>query len=76
MQHSVTEQVDPTDLETQVYHDKNTDNKVPGPAAYTDVGNFSKVGRYIVSSHRGGTKAKFDVSKRITKFDLAARKSK
>jgi hypothetical protein len=45
------------------------DNKVPGPGIYNDVSNLSNVGKYIVSSHQGGTRAKFDNSKRISKFD-------
>jgi hypothetical protein len=47
----------------------NLDNKVPGPGIYNDVSNLSNVGKYIVSSHHGGTKAKFDNAKRISKFD-------
>ena len=35
--------------------------------------NLSKVGRYIVSSNVGGTQAKFDKNKRVTKFDEAAK---
>lgn len=31
--------------------------------------SLSKVGKYILSNHSGGTKAIFDHSKRITKFD-------
>lgn len=53
----------------------NSDNKVPGPASYLDVSNLSNVGKYIVSAHRGGTKAKFDKSKRVTKFDQVINKS-
>ena len=45
------------------------DNKVPGPGKYNDVHNLSSVGRYIVSSNVGGTKAKFDKTRRVTKFD-------
>ena len=45
------------------------DNKTPGPGMYNDVHNLSKVGRYIVSSNTGGTNAKFDKTKRVTKFD-------
>jgi len=47
------------------------DNKIPGPGVYNDVSKLSKVGKYIVSSHLGGTKAKFDNAKRISKFDEA-----
>ena len=31
------------------------------------------MGKYVVSSHRGGTNAKFDGSKRVTKFDECAK---
>ena len=53
----------------------DVDNKVPGPASYHDISNLSNVGKYIVSSHRGGTKAKFDSEKRKTIFDEASRYS-
>lgn len=33
---------------------------------------MSNAGKYIVSAHKGGTKAKFDSEKRITKFENAA----
>jgi hypothetical protein len=36
------------------------DNFVPGPGNYQDVSSLSKVGKYILSSHSGGTKAIFD----------------
>lgn len=47
----------------------NPDNFIPGPGNYQDVSSLSKVGKYILSNHEGGTKAIFDHSKRITKFD-------
>ena len=47
----------------------NGDNKVPGPGDYDNPTNLSNVGKYLISSHRGGTNAKFDNSKRLTKFD-------
>jgi hypothetical protein len=45
------------------------DSKTPGPGNYKNVTSLSKVGRYVLSNHPGGTKAIFDQSKRITKFD-------
>ena len=52
------------------------DNKVPGVGKYKDISNLSKVGKYIVSVHRGGTNAKFDVERRKTRFDEAATSGK
>ena len=49
-----------------------SDNKVPGPGTYKPTSNLSKIGKYVVSAHKGGTKAKFDVEKRKTKFDEAS----
>lgn len=44
------------------------DNYVPGPGRYEDVSKLSKVGKYVLSNHIGGTKAAFDHSKRVSKF--------
>lgn len=41
----------------------------PGPGVYNDVSSLSNVGKYIVSTSRGGTNAKFGNSKRVTQFD-------
>ena len=41
-------------------HYVDVDNKVPGPATYNEISNLSNAGKYIVSAHKGGTKAKFD----------------
>lgn len=48
----------------------------PGPGSYNDVSNLSNVGKYILSTSRGGTNAKFDHSKRVTKFDEMAKRAK
>ena len=58
-----------------VFEWSNVDNFVPGPGNYQDVSSFSKVGKYILSNHSGGTKAIFDHSKRITKFDQVKKQS-
>jgi hypothetical protein len=47
------------------------DNNVPGPAAYTNPTNLLNIGKYLVSSQKGGTNAKFDKSARVTHFDKA-----
>ena len=47
----------------------NIGNRVPGPTDYSTISNLSGVGKYIISSHRGGTNAKFNKNKRNTKFD-------
>ena len=49
------------------------DNNVPGPAQYENATNLSNVGKYVISNQKGGTYAKFDNSKRKTKFDEAIR---
>jgi len=41
---------------------------MPGPGQYENPTNLSTVGKYVVSSQKGGTNAKFDSSKRITQF--------
>lgn len=33
------------------------ENTTPGPGKYKDVSKLSNVGKYVVSSHIGGTKA-------------------
>jgi hypothetical protein len=33
------------------------------------VSSLSKVGRYVVSNHAGGTKAIFDHARRVSKFE-------
>ena len=58
-----------------VFEWSNLDNFVPGPGNYQDVSSLSKVGKYILSNHSGGTKAIFDHSKRITKFDQVKKQS-
>ena len=50
-------------------HINDVDNKVPGPGQYNNPNSLSRVGKYLVSSHKGGTQAKFGSSKRITAFD-------
>lgn len=49
------------------------DNRVPGPGDYDNSTSLSNVGKYVMSSHRGGTYAKFDSSPRRTRFDEVAR---
>jgi hypothetical protein len=49
------------------------DNKVPGPANYNDVTSLSSVGKYIVSSHRGGTGGKFAKDHRVAEFERVAK---
>ena len=46
----------------------------PGPGKYQDLNSMSKTGKYIISKHEGGTKAKFDSDKRETMFDKLFRK--
>lgn len=45
------------------------DNKIPGPGDYENPTNLSSIGKYLLSSSRGGTNAKFNNAKRVTKFD-------
>ena len=51
-------------------------NKIPGPSDYESGTGLSSIGKYVMSSHKGGTKAKFDGSKRKTKFDECAVQAK
>lgn len=44
------------------------ENCVPGPGNYKEVSSLSKIGKYILSNHTGGTKAIFDHQKRVSKF--------
>lgn len=46
---------------------------MPGPCDYENPTNLSNVGKYLMSTHKGGTNAKFDTSKRVTKFDECKR---
>lgn len=59
------------DLAQMVNYMLNLDNMIPGPGSYKEISNLSKVGKYVVSNHVGGTKAIFDHQKRISKFDQA-----
>lgn len=46
------------------------DTITPGPGNYKNLANnMSNIGRYVLSNNNGGTKAIFDQSKRVTKFD-------
>ncbi len=46
------------------------DTMTPGPGNYKNLANnMSTIGRYVLSNNTGGTKAIFDQSKRVTKFD-------
>lgn len=50
---------------------------MPGPGEYENNTNLSNKGKYVMSSHHGGTRAKFDNSKRVTQFatiEAASRK--
>ena len=49
---------------------------MPGPGNYENPTNLSSQGKYIMSSHQGGTKAKFDRYKRISKFEAAEEASR
>lgn len=42
---------------------------MPGPGEYENPTNLSSIGKYLLSSNKGGTNAKFDNAKRVTKFD-------
>lgn len=57
------------DLLQMVHLNINEDNFIPGPGNYQEISSLSKVGKYVLSNHTGGTKAIFDHSKRISKFD-------
>jgi hypothetical protein len=59
------------DSPLMVHEALNIDNKIPGPGNYKELSNLSNVGKYVVSSHIGGTKAIFDHEKRVTRFDHA-----
>lgn len=44
---------------------------MPAPGDYNNPTGLSGIGKYLVSSQKGGTKAKFDKNSRVTKFDEA-----
>lgn len=46
---------------------------MPGPGEYDNPTSLSSIGKYLLSSNKGGTNAKFDNAKRSTKFDEALR---
>lgn len=63
------------DFSAMVFIRDMIEKQVPGPGKYKDISNLSAVGKYVVSSHRGGTKAKFDKFKRIHQFEEIADKA-
>ena len=42
---------------------------VPGPGNYKEIQGMSKTGHYVLSNNKGGTKAKFDQTKRQSLFE-------
>ena len=46
-----------------------SDNKVPGAGHYKEEVKISGIGKYSNSKYKGGTQAKFAISKRKSYFD-------
>lgn len=73
IQQSVIQVQNQKDLTLTVFFKINKtfiDTMTPGPGNYKNLANnMSNIGRYVLSNNNGGTKAIFDQSKRVTKFD-------
>ena len=46
----------------------------PGPGKYREARATSGEGKYVLSQHKGGSKAKFDSERRLSMFDKVFKK--